>query len=130
MNSSLASNYVEHKSGIAFEPTLDRLAGAIEDAGMAIFAKIDHATGAKDVGLSIPPSVVLIYGHARGGTPIMQVAPRAALDLPLRVLVREDDDGQTLIAFHPIVEMLRQYDVPDAVSGRLVRAQQILVESI
>jgi uncharacterized protein (DUF302 family) len=130
MNSYFAANYVEHKSGLAFLPTLDRLAGAIEDAGMAIFAKIDHATGAMDVGLSIPPSVVLIYGHARGGTPIMQVAPRAALDLPLRVLVREDDDGQTLIAFHPIVEMLRQYDVPDAVSGRLGRAQQILVESI
>jgi uncharacterized protein (DUF302 family) len=130
MNSSLAANYVEHKSGIAFQPTLNRLAGAIEDAGMAILAKIDHATGAKDVGLSIPPSVVLIYGHARGGTPIMQVAPRAALDLPLHVLVREDDDGQTLIAFHPIVEMLRRYDVPEAVSGRLVRAQQILIESI
>jgi uncharacterized protein (DUF302 family) len=90
MNSSLAANYVEHKSGIAFQPTLDRLAGAIEDAGMAVLAKIDHATGAKDVGLSIPPSVVLIYGHAHGGTPIMQVAPRAALDLPLQNTVHAE----------------------------------------
>jgi uncharacterized protein (DUF302 family) len=78
----------------------------------------------------MPPSVVLVYGHARGGTPVMQAVPQAALDLPLRVLVREDSSGQTFIAFHRIVQLLRPYGVPDEIADRLTKAQQILVDLI
>ena len=83
------SSYVEHKSSLPFSKTVDRLIETIEEVGMNIFAKIDHAAGAIEVGMQLPPTVVLIYGHARGGTPVMQAAPETALDLPLRVLVRE-----------------------------------------
>ena len=92
-------DYVQHMSSLTFSETVDHLVATIETVGMNVFAKIDHAAAAKDVGMSLPSSVVLIYGHARGGTPVMQAAPAAALDLPLRVLIRETDRGETVIAF-------------------------------
>jgi uncharacterized protein (DUF302 family) len=73
---------------------------------------------------------VLIYGHARGGTPVMQVAPAAALDLPLRVLVRETDRGETMIAFHPVRRMLAGHAIPGELVDRLAKAQQLLVGAI
>lgn len=124
------AGYVEHKSSVGFQPTVDRLVAAIEKAGMNVFATIDHAGGAKAVGMSMPPTIVLIYGQARGGTPVMQANPAAALDLPLRVLIREDANGETLIAFHPIELTLAPYKIPGEFADRLAKAQQLLINSI
>src|ERR1700761_6881334 len=98
------SSYVEHQSNLPFSKTVDHLIETIEAVGMNIFAKIDHAAGATEVGMHLPPMVVLIYGHARGGTPVRQAAAAPALALPLRVLVREVNAGKTVIAFHPVRE--------------------------
>jgi uncharacterized protein (DUF302 family) len=122
--------YVEHRSSVGFCETLDRLVAAIEKAGMTVFATIDHAAGAKAVGLSMLPATILIYGQARGGTPVMQASPAAALDLPLRALVREDAAGQTRLAFHPVRQLLDAYGVPDELLSGLGKAQQLLVDAI
>jgi uncharacterized protein (DUF302 family) len=124
------SDYVEHKSSFAFLETVERLVQAIDRVGMNIFARIDHAAGAREAGMDLPPSVVLIYGHARGGTPIMQAAPAAALDLPLRVLVRETGRGETVIAFHPARQMLAEHKVSGKLLDRLAKSQQLLVAAI
>jgi len=121
--------YVEHKSAAPFAETVDLLVKAIERAGMQVFARIDHAAGARDVGMQMPPTVVLIYGHARGGTPVMQAAPAAALDLPLRVLIREAGDG-TVIAFHPMRQVLAQHKIPGELVDRLAKAQELLVNAV
>jgi uncharacterized protein (DUF302 family) len=70
------AGYIEHKSSMSFQATVDRLVAAIEKAGMSVFGTIDHAAGAKAVGMSMPPTVVLIYGQARGGTPVMRRIPQ------------------------------------------------------
>jgi len=121
---------VQFVSAIPFQPTLDRLVNAIESAGMTLFARIDHAAGARRVGMEMPPTVVLIYGNAKGGTPIMVATPLAALDLPLRVLVREDPNGHAVVSFHPIAPMLRHVGVPDALATRLEPAQRLLLDAI
>jgi len=120
----------EHASPLSFDATLDRLAKAIKRAGLTIFARIDHAADARNAGLAMPPTVVLTYGNARGGTPIMLAAPQAALDLPLRVLVREDADGRTLVAFHPIAPTMLAAGVPEALANRLEPAQRLLIEGL
>ena len=123
-------DYVEHKSSLRFAETVEILVDTIEKVGMNVFAKIDHAAGARDVGMHLLPSVVLIYGHARGGTPVMQAAPAAALDLPLRVLIRETERGETVIAFHPARQMLGRYAILAELVERLAKAQQLLVGAI
>jgi uncharacterized protein (DUF302 family) len=130
MDSVQNSDVAEYVSTAPFAQTMKRLVEAIESAGMLIFARIDHAAGARDVGMIMPATTVLLYGHPKGGTPIMLAAPRAALDLPLRVLVREDQDGRVLISFHPVAPMLRRAGTPDALATRLEPAQHILVAAV
>ena len=121
---------VETQSSAPFAETIERVAAAIEKAGLMIFARIDHAAGAKSIGADMPPTVVLIYGTPAGGTPIMQAAPRAALDLPLRALVRETDGGQVLVAFRPIAPVMRKAGAPDALAARLEPAQRLLMDAV
>lgn len=130
MGDVAACEFVEHVSPWAFEPTLQRLESAIVAAGLIVFSRIDHAAGAGEVGMEMPPATVLIYGHPKGGTPVMLAAPLAALDLPLRVLVRKREDGQAVIAFHPIAATMRQFDVPEALAARLEPAQTLLVAAL
>ncbi len=121
---------VEHVSAVDFTTTHARLVDAIKAAGMTIFATIDHADAARDAGLTMPPTTVLIYGNPKGGTPLMLQTPQAALDLPLRVLLREDTANRVLVSFHAVVPMLTQTGVPEAMAARLQPAQAILIEAI
>lgn len=123
-------DFFELQTDLTFARTLERLTGAIETAGMKIFARIDHAAAAAAVGLAMPPTMVLIYGSPRGGTPLMLASPQAALDLPLRVLLREGADGQVLVSFHPVIAMLTKAGVPVALAERLEPAQRLLLETI
>lgn len=121
---------VEHVSAVPFDATLERLIAVIARADMILFSQIDHQAGAREAGLEMPPATVLIYGHPKGGTPVMIAAPLTALDLPLRVLVRVREDGHTAIAFHPSRAVLRRAGVPDSLAERLEPAQQLLVEAV
>ena len=121
---------VERASAFPFSHTVERLSAAITEAGMTIFATIDHAENARVAGLTMPESTVLLYGKAAGGTPIMLASPQSALDLPLRVLVRENADGKAIVSFHPIAAALDALGLPAALAARLAPAQELLLEAI
>jgi uncharacterized protein (DUF302 family) len=84
-----------------FDPkqTLDRLEAQVRAKGLTVFARIDHAAGAEAVGMSLPPTAVLIFGNARGGTPLMQANQLIGIDLPLKVLVWQDSLGKTRLSY-------------------------------
>jgi uncharacterized protein (DUF302 family) len=130
MSAEHTSDVIEHRTTLTFEATLERLSTAFANAGLTIFASIDHAEAAREVGMTMPPTIVLIYGNPKGGTPIMLAAPVAALDLPLRVLVREDADGSVIVAFHPARPMLQSAGVPEALTSRLGPAQQLILAAL
>ena len=118
---------IEIRSSFTFGETLERLISAIRDARMRLFATIDHSAAAASVGLSMPLTTVLIYGYPKGGTLVMLDKPNAALDLPLRVLVRAEGEGGTIVAFHPVASKLVSMGVSKDVANRLTTAQAILV---
>jgi uncharacterized protein (DUF302 family) len=97
---------------------------------MSVFASIDHAAAARGVGLALPPTVVLFYGNPEGGTPVMLVAPRAALDLPLRVLLREGSDQRAVLSFHPIGDTLREAGVTEDMAMRLQQSQTVVLKAL
>jgi uncharacterized protein (DUF302 family) len=130
MSESQVPEITERASPFSFDVTLERLVDAIAKSGMTLFARIDHAANARSVGATMPPTTVLIYGNAKGGTPIMLAKPQAALDLPLRVLARETADGMTSIAFHPITTLLGRAGVPADAAVRLEPAQRLLSSAI
>lgn len=78
--------------------TVDKLTAAIEKAGSKVFAVVDHAAGAKSVGAELEPTVLVIFGNPKVGTPVIQADRRAGLDLPARVLVWEEG-GETKIGY-------------------------------
>jgi uncharacterized protein (DUF302 family) len=80
--------------------TIDRLESAAKAKGLTIFARIDHAAGATSVGLPLRPTELLIFGNARGGTPLMQLAQTVGIDLPLKVLAWEDAAGKTWLSYN------------------------------
>jgi len=97
-------NHIEGLTTIAssFGPkeTIDRLEAEIRGKGMTVFARIDHAAGAAEVGLTLPPTELIIFGNARGGTPLMQSLQTVGIDLPLKALVWEDTAGKTRISYN------------------------------
>ena len=80
--------------------TMDRLQAEIRAQGMTVFARIDHAAGAAEVGLTLPPTELIIFGNARGGTPLMQSVQTVGIDLPLKALVWEDAAGATWLSYN------------------------------
>jgi len=80
--------------------TMNRLEAAVKAKGMTIFACIDHAAGASAAGLSLRPTEVLIFGNAKGGTPLMQSVQTIGLDLPLKALVWQDISGKTWLSYN------------------------------
>jgi len=75
---------------------MDRLEAAVVAKGMRVFARFDHAMGAKEAGLALQPTEVLVFGNAKAGTPLMQAAQTAGIDLPLKALVWQDASGTWL----------------------------------
>ena len=80
--------------------TMNRLEAAVKAKGMTIFARIDHAAGASAAGLLLRPTEVLIFGNAKGGTPLMQSVQTIGLDLPLKALVWQDISGKTWLSYN------------------------------
>jgi uncharacterized protein (DUF302 family) len=130
MMTNLDTSTSTYLSPYAFQQTLERIESAIAAAGLTIFARIDHAAAADDVGMTMPQAIVLLYGNPRGGTPVMIATPNAALDLPLRVLIREEDGGQVIMAFHPIARLLRDAGVSEDLAARLQPAQALLLKAL
>jgi uncharacterized protein (DUF302 family) len=80
--------------------TMDRLVAEMKAKGLTVFARIDHASGAKEVGLPLRPTELLIFGNAKGGTPLMQSNQEIGLDLPLKALVWQDATNETWISYN------------------------------
>jgi uncharacterized protein (DUF302 family) len=80
--------------------TMDRLEAEVKAKELTVFARIDHAASAKEVGMTLRPTELLIFGNARGGTPLMQALQTTGIDLPLKALVYEDAGGKVWLAYN------------------------------
>jgi uncharacterized protein (DUF302 family) len=80
--------------------TMNRLEAEVKAKGMTVFARVDHAAGAADVGLSLRPTELLIFGNAKAGTPLMQSVQTLGIDLPLKALVWQDASGHTWLSYN------------------------------
>lgn len=88
------------QSGFGPQDTVRRLEAAVKAKGMTIFARIDHAAGAKEVRLALRPTELLIFGNAKGGTPLMQSDQTMGIELPLKALVWQDAAGKTWLSYN------------------------------
>ena len=100
MNESHIEGLSSIASSFAPKETIDRLEAELRAKGLTVFARIDHAAGAAEVGLTLQPTELLIFGNARGGTPLMQASQTTGIDLPLKALVWQDGAGKTWLSYN------------------------------
>jgi uncharacterized protein (DUF302 family) len=101
------------RSSFGPKATMDRLEAQIQSRGLKVFAHIDHAAGAAEVGLTLRPTDLIIFGDARGGTPLMQSAQTVGIDLPLKALVWEDAAGKTWVSYNEPSWIAHRHGVAD-----------------
>jgi uncharacterized protein (DUF302 family) len=113
---SVQANAVEGlialKSPYSTKETLDRLEKTLEQKGMTIFARIDHAAGAAKIGKALRPTELLIFGNPKGGTPFMECAQTAGIDLPLKALAWKDATGQVWLGYNDPAFLARRHEAP------------------
>ena len=95
-----ADGLITMRSAYGPEDTMNRLEAEVRAKGMTVFAHVDHGAGAAQVGLSLRSTDLLIFGNAKGGTPLMQSNQTIGIDLPLKVLVWQDASGATWLSYN------------------------------
>jgi uncharacterized protein (DUF302 family) len=102
------------QSSFGPKATMDRLDAEIRAKGLNVFARIDYAAGAAEVGLTLAPTVLIIFGNARGGTPLMQSVQTVGIDLPLKILVWQDSADKTWLSYNEASRLARRHNVTGA----------------
>lgn len=126
---SAQSTLTTRSSKFTVQETADRLAKAVEAKGIKVAARFDHAAGAKAAGLEMPPTVVVLFGNPKLGTPVMLDDPRAAIDLPMKVLVWQDKAGKVWIGYTPPATLQARYGIKDAAAVEALKAMNGALEA-
>jgi len=95
-----AEGLISVKSPHGVKETLDRFESAAKARGLNVFLRLDHAAGAQKIGRTLRPTELLIFGNPQGGTPLMECAQSAGIDLPLKALAWQDAGGQVWLAYN------------------------------
>jgi uncharacterized protein (DUF302 family) len=114
MIANMSSNGVVNLAGRhSVDETVEKLKAILAAKGVTLFALVDHSGEAAKAGLSMRPTKLLIFGSPKAGTPLMVAAPSAALDLPLKILIAEDESGRTLISYNSAEYLHARHGFPE-----------------
>jgi uncharacterized protein (DUF302 family) len=117
-----------HLSDYGPKDTANRVVSAIEARGIPLVAKVDHAEAAALVGMSLQPTLLLIFGNAKAGTPLMQAAQTMGIDLPLKLLVWEDSAGRTNLSYNDVEWLGRRHNLGNDSAHALAALVQSLAD--
>jgi uncharacterized protein (DUF302 family) len=109
----MANNGIVNKpSKHSVDDTLGKLQNILEAKGIAVFALIDHSGEAAKVGMKMRPTKLLIFGNPKGGTPLMLAAPSIAIDLPLKILIWQDDQEKVWVSYNTTEYLAERHGLP------------------
>ncbi len=112
-----ADGLVTVKSAFGPEQTMQRLEAEGKAKGMTVFAHVDHAAGAAAAGLSLRPTDLLVFGAAKGGTPLMQAVQTIGIDLPLKALVWQDEADTTWLSYNDPAYLAHRHGLAETASA-------------
>jgi uncharacterized protein (DUF302 family) len=109
----MANNGIVNKpSKYSVDDTLGKLQNILEAKGIAVFALIDHSGEAVKVGMKMRPTKLLIFGNPKGGTPLMLAAPSIAIDLPVKILIWQDDQERVWVSYNTPEYLAERHGLP------------------
>ena len=124
-----ADGLITIKSRFGPEETMNRFEAEVRARGMTVFAHIDHAASAAAVGLPLRPTELLIFGHAKTGTPLMQSTQMLGIDLPLKALVWQDASGTAWLSYNDPAFLAHRHGL-DGADNTTVNAMATALEAI
>jgi uncharacterized protein (DUF302 family) len=125
-----ADGLIAVKSPFAAKDTMNRFEEIAKHRGLTIFARVDHTAGAAKVGKTLRPTEVLIFGNPQGGTPLMECAQSAGIDLPLKALVWQDAQGQVWLGYNDPAYLAQRHGAAQCPAvGGLTKALTGLAEA-
>jgi len=107
-----ANGIVDIRSNHSVDATIEKLKGILDAKSVTLFALLDHSGEAAKVGMKMRPTKLLIFGSPKAGTPLMLAAPSVAIDLPLKILVWEDESGQAWISYNAPEFLRERHNLP------------------
>jgi uncharacterized protein (DUF302 family) len=126
---SRAEGIVDVRSNHSLDRTVERLNGLLESKGITVFALVDHSGEAEKAGLKMRPTKLLIFGGPKAGTPLMLAAPSIAIDLPLKILIWEDSDGQVWVSYNSTVYLQNRHGVPEELMQNIAVVETLAVKA-
>lgn len=99
------------QSNHSVKDTADKLASIIESKGMTVFARVDHQKNAAGVNLELRPTLVIMFGNPKAGTPLMQCEQSVAIDLPQKILISEDADNKVWLSYNNPDYLKTRHDI-------------------
>jgi uncharacterized protein (DUF302 family) len=99
-------------SNHSVDETLDRLTSILQAKGVSVFALIDHSGEAQKAGMNMLPTKLLIFGNPKAGTPLMLAAPSSAIDLPLKILIWQDEAGRVWVSYNSTEYLQQRHSLP------------------
>jgi len=117
-------------SKYSVEETVKRLESVLAEGGVQVFALIDHSGEAGKVGMKMRPTKLLIFGNPKGGTPLMIAAPSLAIDLPLKALVSEDENGGVWITYNTPEYLQQRHGVPPDLIKNIAVVGTLLAKAV
>ncbi len=109
----MASGVIDVSSRYSVPETLARLQSILKEKNITVFALIDHSGEAEKAGLTMRPTQLLIFGSPKGGTPLMVAAPRLAIDLPLKALAWQDEQGKVWLSYNSPEYLRERHGFPE-----------------
>lgn len=120
---------VRHPSNYSVDETVERIENILQIRGATLFAVVDHSGEAEKAGMEMRPTKLLIFGNPRAGTPVMLAAPTSAIDLPLKILVWQDEQGQVWLTWNDPAYLLHRHGIPTQLLPALGAAAAIAKEA-
>ena len=109
---AMDNGVINKPSSHSVDEIVEKLKGILEAKAITLFALVDHSGEAEKAGLKMRPTKLLIFGNPRGGTPVMLAAPSSAIDLPLKILVWEDNQGKVWVSYNSPVYLAGRHRIP------------------
>jgi uncharacterized protein (DUF302 family) len=103
---------IDLPSNHSVEQIVEKLRNILQSKGVTLFALVDHSGEAQKVGMKMPPTKLLIFGSPKAGTPLMLAAPSSAIDLPLKILIREDEHGKVWVSYNSTEYLQQRHGLP------------------
>jgi uncharacterized protein (DUF302 family) len=119
------SGIVDIPSHHPVDETVEKIRGILAAKGVTLFALVDHSGEAEKAGMEMRPTKLLIFGSPKAGTPVMLAAPSIAIDLPLKLLVWEDDAGKAWVSYNSADYLRSRHNVPVELIANLAAAEAI-----